>query len=221
MTRKTKTFGRPGPRTQNSRSATLETRRLRVRVLIYCEGKKTEPLYFRQFRIQPTVRELVIRGEGTNTLKLVEEAILLDTKEGPFDEIWCVFDRDSFPPANFDNAIRKIEGMDRFFAAYSNQAFELWFLLHFEFFDSALHREQYREKLSRHLQRRYEKNDQTVYTMIQTKGSETQAISRAERLLNSHPQETSFAERCPITTVHWLVQKLRRWEAASFPVPNS
>ncbi len=121
MTRKTKTFGRPGSRSQNSRSETLETRRLRVRVLIYCEGKKTEPLYFRQFRIQPTVRELVIRGEGTNTLKLVEEATLLDAMEGPFDEVWCVFDRDSFPSANFDNAIRKIESMNRFFAAYSNR----------------------------------------------------------------------------------------------------
>ena len=41
-------------------------------LLIYCEGEKTEPNYFRSFRI---AREVV--GEGYNTLSLVKKEMRL------------------------------------------------------------------------------------------------------------------------------------------------
>ena len=43
------------------------------RILIVCEGEKTEPNYFLCFRVSSAVVEVV--GEGYNTVSLVERAI--------------------------------------------------------------------------------------------------------------------------------------------------
>jgi len=66
---------------------------LRKSLLIVCEGERTEPAYFESFPLNKKVREIV--GAGANTLSVVKEAIRLRDNSN-FDEIWCVFDRDSF-----------------------------------------------------------------------------------------------------------------------------
>lgn len=65
----------------------------------------------------------------------------------PFDIVWCVFDRDNFPAQNFNNAF-EIARHNDINIAYSNEAFELWYFLHFDYCDSAMSRDQYQEKLS-------------------------------------------------------------------------
>jgi RloB-like protein len=71
-------------------------------ILIVCEGKNTEPSYFRQFRLaSATVKAL---GLGFNTVSLVESAIDIANK-GKYDQVWCVFDKDDFSFENFNNAI--------------------------------------------------------------------------------------------------------------------
>ena len=95
-------FGYPGRRSPEGRNRTIERLRERPRILIVCEGEKTEPNYFRAFRVTNNVF-----GEGLETIRVVEEAERLNEVDGPFDRIWCVFDRDSFPADNFDNAVKK------------------------------------------------------------------------------------------------------------------
>ena len=104
------------------------------RFLIVCEGKKTEPLYFEQFRAPGLV--VKVEGIGMNTISLVKEALRL-RDEGNYDQVWCVFDKDDFE--QFDDAIQlaRREGMK---VAYSNQAFELWYVLHFCFMQKSLQR---------------------------------------------------------------------------------
>lgn len=53
----------------------------RERILIVCEGAKTEPNYFRaiQEKLPPRVVEVEIAGEGHNTLRLVETAQQIQT----------------------------------------------------------------------------------------------------------------------------------------------
>ena len=72
--------------------------------LIVCEGKNTEPDYFRKFKLKTATIKVV--GEGYNTVSLVEQAEKLD-KQGEYDQVWCVFDKDDFK--NFNNAIQKAE----------------------------------------------------------------------------------------------------------------
>jgi hypothetical protein len=210
-------YGRGGRRDTRSRGKT-QTVLPRVRVLIVCEGKKTEPGYFELFTIHPTVREVKVIGTGMNTASLVKKTEEFEENDGPFDEIWCVFDRDSFNAGDYDNAIAKIRSKSKYNVAYSNEAFELWFVLHFEFLNARIGRAQYIEKLSDRLGVKYEKNNPSLYRHIQEIGNEEQAMKWAERLLSEHMETSSLAEQCPSTTVHHLVKKLREWEQESkFP----
>ena len=144
-----------------------------------------------------------------NCLSLVEEAQRLVQKRGPFDQVWCVFDRDSFPADNFDNAIRSAESKG-YRVAWSNEAFELWFLLHFDYLDTAIAREAYRQRLSDLKATWYAKNDAAFLEFLETSGDEAKAIRNAIRLLQNYEEAIPPSRQTPATKVHLLVQELRR-----------
>ncbi|RZJ91622.1 MAG: RloB domain-containing protein [Hymenobacter sp.] len=118
-------------------------------ILIVYDGQNTEPSYFNQFRLAST--RVIAVGQGNNTTSTVQQAIQLSRQE-QHDQVWCVFDRASFPTNNFDNAIARAEayGLQ---VAYSNQAFDYWLLLHFENHDGRpMPRTDYLARLSTHLE---------------------------------------------------------------------
>lgn len=96
--------------------------------MIVCEGKNTEPSYFRKFKLTSATIKAI--GDGYNTTSLVAQAIML-SKQNFYDQVWCVFDKDQFSANDFNNAIT-IATANHFGVAYSNQAFEYWLILHFE-----------------------------------------------------------------------------------------
>ncbi|MEZ4465183.1 MAG: RloB family protein [bacterium] len=102
-----------------------------------------------------------MHGEGDHTLSLVEAAQRRDDL-GPFDETWVVLDRDSFPPERFRAALALARSQD-IQVAWTNEAFEAWYLLHFHYCDSALSRATYKERLTAALGRPYQKNDPGLY----------------------------------------------------------
>ncbi|MBE1554150.1 RloB family protein [Sporosarcina limicola] len=123
--------------------------------LIATEGKSTEVNYFKGFKDEINARfknsiqsyEIEIKGIGKETLRVIED-IEEYSRKLPilYENIWAVFDKDDFPQDDFDNAINKAGemGME---VAWSNQCFELWYLLHFSYSQSALHRDDISEKL--------------------------------------------------------------------------
>ena len=114
-------------------------------ILIVCEGKNTEPSYFNQFRL--TSAKIKAVGKGYNTVSLVQQAIKLQGKE-KCDQVWCVFDMDSFSPLSFNSAI-DLATSRGFGVAYSNQAFEYWLILHFEDHQGgAMNRSDYNDKIN-------------------------------------------------------------------------
>src|SRR5713101_7428465 len=128
------TGSRPKPWELNqAKGRVTGTRDLR-RVLILCEDEKSARLYFEGFQLDKRRVEVITVGTGRNTDSLVEEAIRRKQKAEsacqPLNEIWCVFDRNSFPTANFNRAfeLAKKHGIR---VAWANEAFELWYLLHF------------------------------------------------------------------------------------------
>lgn len=70
------------------------------RILIVCEGAKTEPLYFNGLRQKlrlPTVDCMIVPSDwGPPPDKVVGYAEHL-VKADTWDEAWCVFDRDEHP----------------------------------------------------------------------------------------------------------------------------
>lgn len=182
----------------------VDTRALRERLLIVCEGARTEPHYFRCFRVNARVA-VTIEGVGQNTDSLVVEAMRIRDQDGGFTEVWVVMDRDSFPAGTFNAALQRArnEGIS---VAYSNEAFELWYLLHFEYCDAALSRSTFGERLTRYLGHPYRKNDAAMYATLLDK--QPVAIQNAERLLAAYGDDRNPERDNPSTTVHGLVERL-------------
>jgi hypothetical protein len=145
-------------------------------------------------------------GLGDNTVRIVQEAVRLKDDD-EFDQVWCVFDRDSFPAEHFNAAI-DLANSNNIEVAYSHESFELWYLLHFNYYDAAISRKDYIERLERELGQRYEKNSKSMYETLLSR--QPAAIRNAERLLNSYaPLRPAYDN--PATTVHLLVIQLNRF----------
>lgn len=102
-------------------------------LLILCQGEVTEVEYFRHFELATATIEAV--GRAFDPEKLVEHALELrdqaKRRREPYDQVWCVFDKDDTRPGNFNAAIQRAQGTG-LEVAFSNQAFEFWLLLHFD-----------------------------------------------------------------------------------------
>lgn len=176
-------------------------------ILIVCEGEKTEPQYFECFKI-PGVNVDVV-GEGANTLSLVECAerlVAREKKHGrPYDEVWIVFDRDSFPPANVTNTFKRANSLG-YELAFSHEAFELWYLLHFDYRDTGMSRNEYSAALTRKMKRPYKKNDPNMYDLLYP--NMAVAIRNARRLAKNYSLADPYHTRNPYTSVFRLVSSL-------------
>ncbi|NEP56439.1 MAG: RloB domain-containing protein [Symploca sp. SIO2G7] len=184
----------------------VDTREIKQRFLIVCEGEKTEPNYFRNFRVSKVVVD--IKGLGTNPSNLVQETKKLRDKEKQdYNQVWCVFDRDSWQADDFNSAIRDAK-REKIKVAYSNEAFELWYLLHFEFVNTGIPRKDYKKKLTKRLGYKYQKNSDSIYDDLIDK--QDTAIENAENLLKQYDPHNPAKDN-PSTTVHLLVQELKRF----------
>lgn len=183
----------------------VATRLPRKTFLIVCEGTKTEPNYFRSFEVLSAKVE--IRGTGRNTLSLVHYAEqILDERDEEFDEVWLVFDKDSFSSVSFNNAVFFCQAHhDKGFrVAYSNEAFELWYLLHFELITKPISRFNYNAMLSKRMKTYYKKNLPNMYQQLLPR--QPLAIENAKLLYEK--RSNSPAKDNPSTTVFQLVEEL-------------
>lgn len=185
--------------------------------LIYCEGENTEPEYFKSF---PVITETEVKaiGLGRSRTALVEKVIELmrEIEKDEDRQIWVVFDRDVKyenqiqDDKDFNNAI-KLATQNDIKCAYSNDCFELWFILHDEYIESAIHRIQIYDKLSDKLGLNYEKDGKgkdfakSLYPMFLDRLPF--ALRNAERLHKSYIGK-EYCHQNPCTTVYKLVEAL-------------
>jgi hypothetical protein len=187
-------------------------------VLIVCEGKLTEPSYFKHFRLSTAKIKAI--GEGYNTVSLVERAAQL-SEEGDYEQVWCVFDKDDFSSNDFNNAITKAEHYG-FGVAYSNQAFEYWIILHLDDHQGGgMHRQFYGKRINTLLQpyalvydsEGSKEITEDIFDVLEGIDPKTAkkryllAIERAERNYNRTNQNNPAAEESS-TTVFRLVKEL-------------
>jgi len=193
---------------KNALTRPEKTRKPR-KILIVCEGTKTEPNYFKMFKANPDVFDAIeIQGTGCNTISLIKEAIRIkndvNQKNEPYIETWCVFDKDDFSNDAFEGAIN-LANQNQIKCAYSIEAFEIWYMLHFNYYDTAFSRSQYKEKLSELLRKPYLKNDLGMYLLLNKR--QNRAIQNARKLYDKQCL-LPLKERNPITTVFQLVERL-------------
>jgi len=111
------------------------------KVLIVCEGEKTEPHYFSEcikFYKLNTANVEVDGTCGSSPRSIYKQAVELREvelkREDPYDRIYCVFDKDSHE--TYDETLERISKYNPigiFYAAVSVPCFEYWFLLHFKY----------------------------------------------------------------------------------------
>jgi RloB-like protein len=187
----------------------INSREPKPEFLIVCGAAVTEVKYFESFRASIRIPITVV-PIPVDPYQLVKKARELADKN-EYYQVWCVFDRDphvnSMKPENFNNAFQNAETYG-FYIAYSNECFELWYILHFEFLNTGLPRSDYESKLTKHLGQKYKKNDPTMYAKLQKQ--QPIAIKHAQKLLANYDQPNPEKDN-PSTTVHLLVQALNKF----------
>ena len=195
-----------------------KSRQIVCKILIVSEGTKTEPNYFKAFRTfnrGTLVYDIEVKGEADNTINVVDKAIEL-RDQGEYDSVWAVFDKDSFPDKNFNAAIIKAE-QNGIGCAWSNEAFELWYLYHFVNRVTAMSRKEYEQAISDAVNKspnykskkayKYQKKDPNNYQIMTTYGSMEDAIKYAEAQSQKYT-DNRLATHNPCTMVYKLVRLL-------------
>jgi len=202
-----------------------EVRPKRKFYLIVCEGEKTEPNYFKSMKDDLPkgvldVYDFKIIGTGHSTVSLINKALTIRKKwqdefNRTIDKLWVVFDRDSFPDESFNAAIQTcMAKKNKVNCAWTNEAFELWYLLHFHYYNTGINRKQYQDLIEDNFKRKglsdfvYEKNSTEMYSLLETYASREFAIINATNLEAIYEGQHNYSSQNPCTMVHKLVAEL-------------
>jgi hypothetical protein len=205
----------------------IRFRRYQYLFLIVCEDENTEPAYFKNFISQIPEKTIYLKpvGTGRDPKGVVEEAIkergkLLIEARKEVDVVWAVFDKDdahenSTKIQRFEDAF-EIAKNNSIEVAYSNEAFELWLLLHLVDVNNVM--ELPRTEVYNLLQENirinktystfeYEHGNANILHIISEIGNQSAAIERAGILLEKQNEKTPI-EANPSTKIHILVKQL-------------
>ncbi len=179
------------------------------RYLIVAEDSKSALDYLLAFKIPTTVAKIVTEGGAGNTVSVVDKGIELRDQAiragEPFVHIWCVFDRDEHPLERYKAAFSRAKGQDSLPAIWANESFELWYLLHYCYRNTAIDRHQLKREISKpdRLNRRYEKGDDNIFALLNDPVLLAAALRNARKLEQMNPSPLSN----PSLNIHHLVQK--------------
>jgi len=183
------------------------------KILIVCEGEKTEPNYFNGLRdeLRLSSARVEITGKGaSNPMGIVSLARKRSKEEKgkgfPFDKIFCVFDRNNHE--DYDDALKEIKKMrgreDVFHAKVSVPCFEYYLLLHYKSTTSPCSSAQALSRLKKHISG-YTKGKKDIFTIVCDK-LET-AKNNARKSLAAARESGSTN---PLTEAHELVEFMQK-----------
>ncbi|WFS63964.1 RloB family protein [Pseudodesulfovibrio thermohalotolerans] len=191
------------------------TRPIFPSIFIFCEGKKTEPNYFRALINSlnfpgELAKVKVIDSDKTNLVGLVNEAKELkkNNRYGIVDdEYWIVVDKDGYTmhAQGFDQALA-----NSFNIAFSSVCFEFWILCHFTYTTAqkAKCEKLIKEQLEANIPN-YEKNQIDIYDIIKMKQNNAcAAAKRIRKHWEAVGEGKPIYELNPYTDVDRLVEKL-------------
>ena len=181
------------------------------RVLIVCEGTRTEPGYFHDLRHTERIPIELEISPGGVPKTLVERAVELkntakkDAKSAQdenllYDEVWCVFDIDEHPAVPDAKQQARDNGIE---LAISNPCFELWILLHFRDQRAHIDRAVVQRDCAKYLPD-YEK----AVPFVKLHPNYEEAVKRALDL-DAWQQTRGSEGSNPSTRVHKLTEKIK------------
>lgn len=198
------------------------------RYYIFCEGQQTEPLYFMGFKRlieeNPIYKDMVLieiepcQAETMRVIGKAEEYVRKNKINT--GQIWCVYDKDSFPAEHFNAVVERAERLNKdnpdlqYHVAWSNECIEFWFMLHFAYYTSNNHRTEYISFLDKKFAElgigKYQKNMQNIFEVLMEHGNPKLAIRYAKRIIDEGKGKTP-TEIAPGTKVYELVEELAKY----------
>ena len=194
-------------------------------IWIFTEGGKTEPLYFGEIKkricIDPMNRKgrnyniVACNSGGNGVLKKAMAEYRNNICFSDEADIFLVFDKDDISAAAFDMLVATIESMStskhRWHAIWSNECFELWYLLFFESVTSDMGRSRYFSKLNRYFILNgvgaYVKNRNDIYGVLLKIGNAGKAMANA-RWLKDRFRHDKSSRSVPCTNMTELMDCL-------------
>lgn len=198
------------------------------RYYIFCEGQQTEPQYFDGFKKliedNPIYRDMVLieiepcQAETMRVIGMAEDYVKKNRIQK--GKIWCVYDKDSFPPERFNRVVERAENLNKenpelqYHTAWSNECIEFWFLLHFAYYTANNHRTEYIAFLNDKFREldigKYQKNMKNIFDILIEYGDPKLAIRYAKRIIKEGVGKTP-TEIAPGTKVYELVEELVKY----------
>lgn len=197
-------------------------------ILVASEDGKSSVYYFTALnaRLQnnSTTLKIVPKGCGRNTQSLVNfvkahkrdwlEEVRKNVLIDDFNEVWVLFDLDGFPSAKFDNAIKSAQSQN-YQVAWSNECFELWYLLHFKDLHTPIGRDAIYRELTKFLDltedytRIKGKDGMKLHETMAYREDAKKAVKRARKLHEDYVKSGVPPHKAnPCTLVFLLVEKL-------------
>nr|WP_254330779.1 RloB family protein [Corallococcus exiguus] len=184
------------------------------RILVFCEGKNTEPQYIVAFRqwcrnSRVDVEIAKERGVPLTLVTLAKESKRRAESEArkakddnlSYDEVWCVFDVDEHPKRKEAQNLARAHGIS---LAVSNPCFELWLLLHFRENPGMQHRHDLQKMLAGFVP---DYNKHVDFELF--KEGYPAAAKRAKRL-DEQASDDGEEGRNPSTGVYRLTQSIQQ-----------
>ena len=176
------------------------------RILIVCEGEKTEPNYFKGLMNELRLSGVQITGESgsspSSVVAFAKERYEQEESAGfPFNQVFCVFDKDNH--TTYEQALTQIREMrpnNVFHAIVSVPAFEYFLLLHYEFTTSPFTSKQVLSALKKYIPK-YRKGKENIFNDVRDK-LETAKANAKKSMIDAAKNNTDN----PSTKAHELVE---------------
>ena len=123
-----------------------------------------------------------------------------------------LYDKDDIPDEVFNNAADKCQKIStddiKYHALWSNESIEYWFILHYEYLNIDTARKDYYPKLSKYMNKNYDKADSSIYHTL--KPMYKTAISNAKKMMEEHKNKPP-SECRPGTRVYEIFEYLKAY----------
>ena len=222
--------------TQDSYSRKKDTRNKVLSVIIACEDEASAPTYFKLIveglkdnRVITQDSLVIAKNNHNNPMGVLKD--LLNHKEDEksykdFEHKWIVIDRDAprvngggHSTSDFNGALSSAESK-KVEVAYANDSYELWYLLHFNYRETAILRDEILEEVIKKLKEKnstkfrdldnenIKSREYTKYIYEELLELQPKAIKNAKKLLESYGETHNPESDNPSTTIHKLVEIL-------------
>ena len=185
-------------------------------VLIALEDTKSSKYYFEALIKDKGLSGAIVFAKHIGTdPENVLEAIVKHKREHPkeqYEKKWIIIDKDDYSKKQINGTIERARTLG-VCVAISNEAYELWILMHFQSITKHMDRRTLNHTLNQIFKERfstsYDKSSQDVYNF--TVGLQATAIINAKRAIKRHRElsDTIDPYNCnPITMIYELVECL-------------